>query len=182
MDAMIATVIPACIAMIVTPIILSWLVKACLSSFTSKKTMRDNEHFTTQYPPVLICFFAGCTLFFAALLALLFHLADARTTLIWGCAIFGGALSLSLLLWYCAGRWRVRVDSTKITVWRPFHQKREYSMEQIKGYMRCDDGGKILDVKGKTICLETFFVWPSLYNYFLAHGKILPSEKKKGSH
>lgn len=182
MDPIIVSVFPACVAMIVTPLILSWLVKACLRSFASKKTMQDNEHFTAQYPPVLIRFLAGLTLCVAALLALLFHLAYARTTLIWGCVIFGVPLSLSLLLWYCAWRWRVRVDGTKITVWRPFHWKREYSMEQIKGYMRCDNGGKILDVKGKSICLATFLVFPSLYNYFLAHGKILPPEKKKGRH
>lgn len=182
MDSIITTVIPACIAMIVTPIILSKLVNGCLDYQIPSKAMWDNEHFTAQYPPVLIRFFAGCTLFFTAMLALLFHLEDERTTLIWGCAIFGVPLSLSLLLWYCAGRWRVRVDGTKITMWRPFRRKREYSIDQIKGYMKCENGFKILDVNGKTICLETVLVGPPLSSYFSAHGKILPPEKKKGRH
>ena len=182
MDPMIATVFPACIAMIVTPIILSWLVKGCLFSFDFKKAMQDKEHFTAQYPPVLIRFLGGLTLCVAALLALMFHWTDTRTTLIWTCVIFGVPLSLSLLLWYCAARWRVRVDGTKITMWLPFRRKREYSIDQIKGCMKCDNGYKILDVNGKAICLETVFVWPSLYNYFLAHGKILPPEKKKSRH
>lgn len=182
MDSMIATVIPACFAMVVTPIILSWLVKGCLDHQIPSKATWDNEHYTAQYPPVLIRFLGGLTLCVAALLALMFRWTDTRTTLIWTCVIFGVPLSLSLLLWYCAARWRVRVDGTKITTWLPFRRKREYSMDQIKGYMKCDNGGKILDVNGKTICLETVLVAPHLSIYFSLHGKILPPKKKKSRH
>lgn len=174
MDSVIIVVIPVCIAIIIVPAILSQIVKSWLQGLAAKNMVIDSDHFVVKYPPIVKHLFACLTLFWLALLLLFW---ESRTSLVWAYAIFCVFFLLSLFLLYCTWKWRVIASGEKIIIIRPFHLRHEFSLNQLKGYVRCGNGGRILDTSGKTVCVESIFVQPpALYNYFLKHGKILPSD------
>lgn len=168
-------VIPTCIAIIAVPFILTKLLDAWFKESTSKKGIVDDEHFTVGFPRSIKNLCLVCTLFLGVLFA--FSFKDGVIE-IWVHAFFGIMFMLPLLLLYCVCAWRVTVNDEEIIIRRPFHFRKRYHISELKGYARCDDGGKIIKMNGKTACLELIFVTPPiLYSYFLKHKKILPSQK-----
>lgn len=175
MNPIITVVIPTCIAIIVVPLMLKKLLGAWFNELTRRKGIVDDEHFTVGFSHSIKSLFLVFTLFCGALFVFSFKNGIIE---IWVHLFFGLMFILPLFLLYCVCAWRVTVHGEEIIIRRPFHFKKKYHLNELKGYTKCDDGGKIIKMNGKTACLELIFVTPPLlYNYFLKHEKILPSQK-----
>lgn len=147
------------------------IVKSYFIDLSFKDMITDSEHFAVKYPPAVRHLFVCLTLFWFALLLFFW---ESRTSSAWAYTVLCAFFLLSLFLLYCTWKWRVIVSGQKVIIIRPFHLKREFYLNQLKGYSRYRGGGKIIDMRGKVVCIENIFVQPPvLYNYFLKHKKIL---------